>query len=148
MIAAPYPFVIHNRNKLYFFESSGKQKVIKAVQFSYVEDRVYNLGLADFEHGRLDFQRFTGNEDVWKVLNTVAAIVIRFTEFYPDAEVLIRAADEKRRRLYNRIFEHRIEQIEVLFEVAGFIDYKNKIFEPFLTGQYYEAFLVRRKTQE
>jgi hypothetical protein len=37
MIANPYSFIIHNRNKLYFFESTGKRTIQKLVQFSHVE---------------------------------------------------------------------------------------------------------------
>jgi hypothetical protein len=145
MITDPYPFLRQNRNKLYIFDSQGKNLVKKIVQFSHIEERRYNLGLADIENGRLDFQRFTNNGDSWKVLNTVAAIVIQFFEFYPDAEVEIRAAGDKRLHLYNRIFENRIQLIETVFKVTGFIDYKNKVSEPFQTGKEYEAFLVQLK---
>jgi hypothetical protein len=145
MIADPYPFLRQNRNKLYIFDSHGKNLVKKVVQFSHIEDRRYNLGLADLEKGRLDFQRFSANGDSWKVLNTVAAIVIEFIEFYPDAEIVIRAAGDKRLHLYNRIFENRINQIETVFEVTGYIDYDKKISEPFQIGKDYEAFLVKLK---
>jgi hypothetical protein len=145
MIADPYPFFVQNRNKLYFFDSIGEAKVKKVVQFSHIIDRRYNLGLADFDKGRLDFQRFTANGDSWKVLSTDAKIVMKFTEFYPDAEVLIRAAGNKRLRLYNLIFENRINKIEIIFEVYGFIHYEKDILEPFQTGKSYDAFLVKRK---
>jgi hypothetical protein len=145
MIAEPYPYLCQNRNKLYIFDSHGKNLVKKVVQFTHIENRRYNLGLADIDKGRLDFHRFTGNGDSWKVLNTVAAIVIQFVEFYPDAEVLIRAAGDKRLHLYNRIFENRIIQIETIFEVTGYIDFDNKISEDFQIGKNYEAFLVKRK---
>lgn len=145
MVDSPYIFSIHNRNKLYFFESVGYRSVTKAVQFSFLSEGEYNLGLADVAGGRLDFQNLTDNGDSWKVFLTVAAIVVRFTEFYPSAAVVIRAFGEKRLHLYNRIFEHRRGQIETLFEVFGYLDFEKKIFEPFQSGVKYEAFLVRRK---
>lgn len=145
MIAAPYPFIGQNRNKLYFFESHGSKKVMKAVQFTHVYDRIYNLGLADVANGKLNFRELAFSDDSWKVFNTVAAITIQFAEFYPDARILIRAADEKRLNLYNLIFQRRIKQIETFFEVFGFLDYKADVSEPFQVGVKYEAFIVKRK---
>jgi hypothetical protein len=145
MIEDPYPFVIHNRNKLYIFASIGKQRIQKVIQFSYIEDDVYNLGLADFKNGCLDFYNFSANGDSWKVLITVASAVVQFTEHYPNAEVIIRASESKRLQLYNRILEHRLVQINTLFEVFGITDYSNKIAEPFQVGKKYEAFSVKRK---
>ncbi len=145
MVADPYPFSNHNLNKLYFFDSHGKKVVTKAVQFTLAKHGRYNLGLADVIIGRLDFQQLTENGESWKVFLTVAAIAIRFTEFYPNADVLIRAYGEKRLQLYNRIFERRRTQIETLFEIFGFLDYEANIFEPFQDDKKYEAFFVRRK---
>lgn len=145
MISESYPFVAQNRNKLYFFESTGTRTVWKAVQFVQMHGQVYNLGLADVENGKLQFRELTANEDSWKVLTTVAAIVLQFTEFYPQASVLIRAADHKRLRVYNLIFERRMEQIETLFEVFGILDVKADNAEPFVAGTFYEAFLIKRK---
>lgn len=118
---------------------------MKAVQFTHIHDRTYNLGLADVENGKLNFRELTFSDDSWKVFSTVAAIAVQFTEFYPDARILIRAADEKRLKLYNLIFQRRIKQIETIFDVFGFLDYKADISEPFRAGAKYEAFIVKRK---
>lgn len=118
---------------------------MKAVQFMQLHGKTYNLGLADVENGKLNFRELTFSDDSWKVFSTVAAIVVQFTEFYPDAWILIRAADGKRLKLYNLIFQRRINQIETIFEVFGFLDYKADISEPFRLGTKYEAFIVKRK---
>jgi hypothetical protein len=145
MISNPYPFLIHNRNKLYFFESTGKRLVHKLIQFSHVENNVFNLGLADFENGRLNFQNFTGNGDSYRVFNTVANAVMQFTIHYPNAEVLIRASEAKRLHLYNKIIEHRLDEINTLFDVFGVIDQNKGLNEPFQIEKKYEAFIIKRK---
>lgn len=142
-----YEFTRHNLQKLYIFQSTGKRTVVKAVQFSLEYNGLYNLGLADFENGKLRFDQFTDNEDAWKVLNTVAAIALDFSETRPEARILIRATEPKRQHLYNRIFQNRINLIQEVFEVEGILQYPQILSVPFDPRKEYEGFVLTRKIQ-
>ncbi|MFN4256320.1 MAG: DUF6934 family protein [Saprospiraceae bacterium] len=143
-----YEFTQHNFQKLYIFQSIGKRTVVKAVQFSLERNGLYNLGLADFENGKLRFDQFTANDDAWKVLNTVAAITLNFSENRPEARILIRATEPKRQQLYNRIFQSRINLVQEAFEVEGILQYPQIVSVPFDPEKQYEGFILTRKIQE
>lgn len=143
-----YEFTQHNFQKLYIFQSVGKRAVVKAVQFSLERNGLYNLGLADFENGKLRFDQFTANDDAWKVLNTVAAITLNFSKNRPEARILIRATEPKRQQLYNRIFQSRINLIQEVFEVEGILQYPQIVSVPFESDKQCEGFILTRKIQE
>ncbi len=54
MINECYSYSSHNNGKLYFFQSLGvKGTIVKVVKFSQIAPLRFNLGLADFEKGKL-----------------------------------------------------------------------------------------------
>ena len=115
--------------------------VVKVVQFSQVWENVYNLGLADFEQGKLQFREASNNHDIVKVLSTVVAIVRQFTDLYPDREVLIKG-EGRRMKLYHLVFQRRWAEIEPDFWVWGLLDDEWVLYEP---GEDYEAVKIKRK---
>ncbi|HRI58278.1 MAG TPA: hypothetical protein PK228_01075 [Saprospiraceae bacterium] len=117
-----YPFNSANFHKLFTFKSiSAERTIVKVVQFSHIKDNFYNLGLADFEKGKLQFTELSNNEDLVRVIGTVAAIVRRFTEVYPEREVVIRG-EKRRMQLYNIVFRRRYAEIEREFQVWGYAE--------------------------
>jgi hypothetical protein len=138
-----YPFDSANFLKLFTFKSISKEKtIVKVVQFSHVKGNLYNLGLADYEKGKLQFTELSNNQDMIRVLGTVVAIVWRFTEIYPEREVLIRG-EKRRMQLYNLIFRRRYMEIEKSFQIWGYTD--NDEWESYDPQKSFEALKIRRK---
>jgi hypothetical protein len=142
MFDQAYPYRTANLSKFFTFESiSEKRTVVKVVQFSQVWENVYNLGLADFEQGKLHFQETTNNHDIVRVLGTVAAIVRRFADLYPDREVFIQG-DARRMKLYNLVLLRHWAEIEPDFWVWGLLDDEWALYVP---GETYGAVKIKRK---
>ena len=138
-----YSFDSANFHKLFTFRSVSEEKtIVKVVQFSHVKDNLYNLGLADYEKGKLQFTELSNNQDMIRVLGTVAAIVRRFTEIYPGREVLIRG-EKRRMQLYNLIFQRRYKEIEQEFQIWGYGDEDE--WESYAPQKSFEAFKIKRK---
>ncbi len=145
MIDEHYRFVDSNNYTHYFFESDGRQgKVIKIVQFSVNENNYWNLGFGDWQKGRIDDNIITNNFDVAKVMRTIARIVYVFFEHYPNRTVYIKPVDEKRKRLYNLIFQRHFKEIEPVFELLGAIGNQ---FEPYSNEENYDFFILKIKSE-
>lgn len=137
-----YPFRTANFSKFFTFNSQSERRtVVKVVQFSQVWDNVYNLGLADFEAGKLEFRIASNNHDLVKVISTVAAIIRHFTELYPEREVLI-TGEERRMKLYNRVIQRRWLEIELDFWILGLLEDEWVVYVP---GEIYEAVKIKRR---
>ncbi len=134
--------------KIYSFYSEGIKGVIKKmVVFSHTgEGNIYNLGFGDYnaETQTIDDETITNNGDSLKVLATVASTVYAFTEKYPDALVFATGNNSVRTRLYRMGITNNLEEIKVDFEVFG-LRIDNNIWEEFIAGEDYEAFIVKRK---
>jgi hypothetical protein len=138
-----YPFDSTNFHKLFTFKSISEEKtIVKVVQFSHVKDNLYNLGLADYEKGKLQFTELSNNQDMIRVLGTVAAIVRRFTEIYPEREILIRG-ENRRMQLYNLVFQRRYMEIEKEFQIWGYTD--DDEWQPYDPQKVFESLKIRRK---
>ncbi len=138
-----YPFKAANFYKFFTFNSIGPERVVvKVVQFTRVEENLYNLGLADFEYGKLQFTETSNNQDIVKVIGTVATIVRGFTEKYPEREVLIQG-EIRRMKLYNLVFQRRWNEIEPEFYVWGL---EENDWYPYISGKVYDAIKIKRKT--
>lgn len=75
-------------------------------------------------------------------MNTVAVALYQFLETYPEKIIRIRPIDEKRKRLYNTIFQRRIHEIEPNFYVFGKKGNKFEVYSPHKT---YKIFQLRLK---
>ena len=84
----------------------------------------------------------SNNKDTRKILATVAATVYEFTNRYSGSLVLVRGSTASRTRLYRMRIFIQWKQINMDFEVLGFI---NGTWEPFVGERNYEAFLISRK---
>ena len=134
--------------KVYSFYSEGIKGIIKKmIVFSFTgESNIYNLGFGDYnsETKTIDDEVITNNGDSLKVLATVASTVYAFTEKYPDALVFATGSNNFRTRLYRMGITNNLEEIKVDFEVFG-LRVDNNVWEEFVSGEDYEAFIVKRK---
>ena len=79
MITQAYPYHVLIPKTHYFFESIGEKTVYKIVQFALIKDNIWNLGFGDLsESGSIDDTVVTNNQDIHKVIRTVAKIAIDF----------------------------------------------------------------------
>ncbi len=75
-------------------------------------------------------------------LSTIAAIVLTFTDYFPDVIVYVKGNTRSRNRLDQMALNSNFIDIEPLLHVYGFI---NGDWQEFNRNVNYEAFLVLRK---
>ncbi|MEP6903672.1 MAG: hypothetical protein ABJA66_18260 [Actinomycetota bacterium] len=128
------------------FTSIGKKgEIAKIVQYSETNlQDFYNLGFGDkdSETGEIDNKVISDNGDSQKVLATVAATVLAFTEQYKNAWIYATGSTKSRTRLYRLGITNNLAEILNDFEIYG---QQNGEWREFAKGIEYEAFLVKRK---
>ena len=133
--------------KVYEFVSEGPKGYIKKmVQYSDTgTENVYNLAFGDFDEETNTINDFsiTNNGDSLKVLATVASTVYAFIEKYPDAWIFATGSTANRTRLYRMGITNNLEEIKSDFDVYGLRTDTN-IWEEFIIGEDYEAFLITK----
>jgi len=88
-----------NQGTKYIFTSKGKTDIVKAIQYSYVQEynnkQVYNLGFGDYnmETGETDDIVLTDNGDTYVVFNTVLTTKSMFFEAYPNDMMIVQGSD-------------------------------------------------------
>lgn len=144
MIEQPYPYFEVIPKTYYAFQSVGEQgTVTKIVQFTPVGFNIWNLGFADLKKdGTIDGLSLTNNQDALKVLRTVAKIAIDFLTQYPNSILEINPADEKRRRVYNKLFQKHFEELELFFNIFGIFADEEEIYTP---SKFYDKFQITFK---
>jgi hypothetical protein len=130
------------------FQSTGlKGNTQKAVEYTPAEVdglKFYNLGFGDVNEitGELDDLSITNNGDREKILSTVAATVLHFTEHMPGALVYAEGSTLARTRLYQMALRANLQDIIEVLEIYGLVD---GVWFPFKENVNYEAFMVLRK---
>ena len=145
MIAESYPFVVSSNQTQYFFQSEGsKGKILKIVFFTHIIDDLWNLGFGDVDikSGDIDGSIVTNNQDVAKVIGTVAKITHAFFADFPERSIEIKPIDERRGRLYNYVFQKHFKDIYPSFDVLGPI---NRTEEPYNPNSFYDSFKLKVK---
>ena len=144
MVNEYYPYIPTQQNTIFFFESIGNQgSIVKAVVFELTKTGKWNLGFGDLGGDyTIDDKIISNNQDVFKVISTVAKIVYTFIETYSDRIILIVPVDDKRKILYNRVFQRHFKDIDKQFEVIGTI---KEYDEPYTTGKIYDEFTLKFK---
>lgn len=84
----------------------------------------------------------SNNADRDKILATVAATVLEFTNHFPGVGVYAEGSTEGRTRLYRMAISSNLEEIDRHLTVYGLI---GKKLYPFERNVRYEAFAVLRK---
>lgn len=126
------------------FTSTGPKGTIeKIIEFQLFQKNRWNLAFGDIKNNDWEDNVISNNDDMRKVLQTVANTVHLFFEKHPEQEVYIEPLDYKRKILYNRIFQQKWAEIEPLFSVRGMIDYD--IFEDYSPKKLFKGFLIAEK---
>lgn len=131
---------------LFEFTSDGaKGKIEKIVKYSKTDlDGFFNLAFGDKGKIAGDINDFviTNNGDSEKILSTVVATIIVFTEKYPGSWIYATGSTKARTRLYRMGITKHLKEIEDYFDLYGLKDNK---WERFKKGVEYKAFLTKRK---
>lgn len=133
---------------LYFqFTSEGPKGLVpKIVTYSKTEiENLYNLGFGDYNPltESMDDLSVTNNGDSAKVLATVAETVYTFTKKYPKAWIGATGSTKARTRLYRMGITNNLHEISKDFAIFGYNC--DGIWENFIIGKAYDAFLITRK---
>jgi hypothetical protein len=143
-----YDFKIGLERHGYAFYSDGPKGKIKKIvlydRFVDVEGKTYSLAFGDRNGNsdRIDHLAVSNNQDREKILTTVAATALYFTEENPNAVLCFVGSTPARTRLYQMRIASQWDEIASLFDVKGLIEGN---WEPFRKGQNYDAFLLKRK---
>ncbi|MFI5196687.1 MAG: DUF6934 family protein [Chitinophagales bacterium] len=143
-----YEYVVNEMLLDYEFESDGPKGKIKKL-VSYVPQNVggityFNLGFGDLnvETGKINDLAISDNKDTEKILVTIAATVLEFTQHFPDIMVYAKGSTPARTRLYQMGIAANWNEIKIALKVFGFVNGK---WQPFEKNVNYEAFLAIRK---
>jgi hypothetical protein len=140
MINNPYPYLASGNNTWFFFESEGPQgKIPKVVAFRDYGNNIWNIGFGDLRRGKIQDSVVSNNQDLVRVMNTVAQTIRVFLETHPAAILQIRPVDERRKRLYNGIFQRRFAEIDKKFRVVGIREGITELYSP---KQFYDKFEI------
>lgn len=143
MIKDHYPLIPSKLENAFFFQSVGKKGIIlKAIIFEDMQDNYYNLAFGDVVDMKLDDKIITNNNDLIKVISTVAKAIYLFAEKNPKAIIEIDPVDERRRWLYNKIFKRRHLEIVDIFEIIGIKGEQKEKYNP---EYFYDEFEIHLK---
>jgi methyltransferase-like protein len=118
-----------------------KGKILKVIIFTLEEDGKWNLGFGDWENNNVDDKVMTNNQDVVKVIGTVAKVTYEFFDNYPNAIVVIKPVDEKRKKLYNIVFQRHYDAIKEDFHILTLKDDRIEVYSPAQSYDSFELFL-------
>jgi hypothetical protein len=145
MIENIYPYFPIKDKLLYLFFSEGvKGKIPKVIIFTIEKQGKWNLAFGDWKNNDIDDEVMTNNQDVVKVIGTVAKVTYDFFEKYPKAVLVINPVDEKRKKLYNIIFQRHFKTIKNDFKIIGFIGNRKRIYS---TKNFYDKFELSLKSK-
>ena len=143
MINESYTCYDFKRKTRFLFESEGDQgKNLKMILFSHLEFDEWNLGFGDVKGGRIDDSIVSNNNDAKKVFHTVAKATYAFFDEYPNSVVVIKPIDNRRKSVYNRIFQRSFDDIDLAFHVIGVIDGHEEAYNP---QKIYDNFKIMLK---
>ena len=120
-----YEFAVSESLIDFEFESNGpKGKIKKIVSFSpYNSEGItyFNLAFGDLieETGKLNDVAVSDNKDTMKILATIAATVLEFTQQFPDIIVYVKGSTPSRTRLYQMGISGNWIEIEPFMQVFG-----------------------------
>jgi hypothetical protein len=102
------------------------------------------MGFGDLNEGEIDDAVISNNNDIVKVIGTIAKILYDFSDKYPLRRIEINPVDEKRKRLYHHIFRRNYDIIKLDFNVNGI--FKNSAIEEIYSPEInYDIFRLTRK---
>jgi hypothetical protein len=143
MIKDIYPYAQIGEGLLFAFVSEGiNGDIYKLIAFTPTNDGKWNLGFGDWQDdGAVEDRVMTNNQDVVKVIGTVAKVTYDFFKKYPDAIVVVRPVDEKRKKLYNIVFQRHYAFINQDFHIIAEKDDVAEVYSPVEIYDRFELFL-------
>jgi hypothetical protein len=143
MITESYNYINIKDKIEYLFASKGQQgMIVKIVSFTLLEDNLWNLAFGDLHKGSFDDTVISNNQDIVKIIGTVAKITYEFSDTYPLRSIYIKPVDEKRKRLYNHVFRRHCDFINDTFQIIGV---KNGKEAPYSPDSFYDIFKLKRR---
>jgi len=140
MIDNPYIFLSSRKSTWFVFESEGMiGKIPKLVTFEHYGENRWNVGFGDLKRGIANDSAISNNGDVSRVLNTIAQIIYEFFSEHPDSILQIKPIDEKRKKLYNLIFQRHFDSIRTDFQIKGL---REEAFEAYSPDEFYDSFEI------
>jgi hypothetical protein len=138
------PVTDHKHDTYEFLSEGPKGTIKKVVQYRALTPGVYNLAFGDWDEAGQEIRddTRTNNADQDKVLATVAATVIDFMMYHPQAILFARGSTPARTRLYQMGIRRNWHVISDLFDVQGFT---SEGWEPFAQSKNYQAFALKAK---
>jgi hypothetical protein len=145
MIEDIYPYFPIKAKVIFGFFSEGVKGVfLKIIIFTLEKNGKWNLAFGDWENNDLDDKVMTNNQDVVRVIGTVAKVTHVFFSNYPDAVVTIKPVDEKRKKLYNIVFRRHHEVIQNDIHIIAFADNESEFYSP---NKMYDSFELSLKSK-
>jgi hypothetical protein len=142
MIEEAYPYFPIKDNLLYTFTSEGvKGEIYKIIIFTPIGGNKWNLAFGDWRNDDIDDKIMTNNQDVVRVIGTVAKVAFEFLKNNQDATLVIKPVDEKRKKLYNIVFQRHHKTLIEMFQIIGFIGEMVEIYSPVSTYDIFELSL-------
>jgi hypothetical protein len=129
------------------FTSVGeKGEIKKIIEFTYLGENLWNLAFGDVKGDDWVDNVISDNNDFRLVLQTITNAVHNFFEIYSDHNVQIVPLDYQRKLLYNRVFQQRWHEIQVLFEVKAIL-VKDEIIEVenYTPIKIFDAFVISQR---
>lgn len=133
--------------QFYFYSDGPKGRIHKAISYKYLGEAddfyYFNVGFgdADPESGIVNDLTVSDNQDREKVLATVAATAVEFTDHLRKCRLMITGSTPARTRLYQIKIAAHYTNISELFDIQG----ETKMgWEKFRVGKNYLAFRFER----
>lgn len=140
-----YTSLTDKRHEVYEFLSSGsKGTTKKIVAYQHLQHNVFNLAFGDWneETQKISDTIRSNNDDLQKVLGTVASTIFEFIKHHPGCIIYASGSTKARTRLYQIGINKHWKEISRQFEIEGL--YAN-VWQSFRPGRNYEAFTLRAK---
>ena len=130
-----------------FWSEGSKGRIRKIIRFQRLEIELYNLGFGDWNEKvqGVDDRVRSNNNDKDRVLATVAAAVIEFMKYHPEAVIYAKGTTPARTRLYQIGLHRHWREISLLYSVKGIIQ---GVLTPFESGRNYDAFVLTAKEKK
>jgi hypothetical protein len=140
-----YSIVTDNNHVAYEFLSEGPNGTIKKVVFyQNIGENVFNLAFGDWDETKqkINDKARSNNNDLIKVLATIASTVIDFIKRHPDAIIFAEGVTPAKTRLYQMGINSNWQEIDQFFDVMG--NFKGN-WERFKQDRNYQAFALKAK---
>jgi hypothetical protein len=138
-----YPLTSDDESCFFEFESIGPKGVIqKVILIDYLDFNTWNLAFGDKTETDWTDESVSNNGDMVRVISTVIAAALEFSAKYPTRDISIQPLDERRKKLYNLVFQRNIQDIEEIFYVFGTCEGKYLEYQP---NYFFDLFILSRK---